>query len=322
MKCENCQGTIIFDEITYENVCSSCGASKPVEPSVVVVENGAGIRTKTEDIHVETQILSVPQNCYPSRYTKIGSERGYIERKMNTVDIHASKSVSRSIGQINYYVNLLSERLGIGHCRSMKERALDIYKRFRPKFTNNLFNSKVLSAVCLYLAIKEFNIPKTFRDIQNAMKKERLAGGKNINSFYKMQFMVQSTLGLIPTQDIPLPLALVSSIAKQIGLAVNIEKGAIQILEELKDEEFMRKHSPHDLAAASLYYVYFHVVQKGIRTRRKDKYLKQDVFANHAKGNLITLRCVLKAIAESHEKKAEKETEPKPILVSVPQLSM
>ena len=111
---------------------------------------------------------------------------------------------------------------------------------------------------------------------------------------------------------------------------------SIKILEDLKDEEFMKRHSPHDLAAAALYYVYFHVIQQGKRGTRKNsnKYIRQDVFSDYAKGNLITLRTVVKAIAESYNKKTENKEvgtgtgrergteQQRPILVSVPQLSM
>ena len=346
MKCRNCNknSRVIFDDERGEVVCSYCGVTERDHGVIDSEWNSEGTYADRHAANSKVDGFSVHEdsrqaekyNKHSVRRTQIGKPGRRESSKVlplyaDELDRHtANKSIApRNIERVNFFFNLFFDRLNI-KSHAIMERAMNIYLKYHTRFSEqnprkNIPNAIYIAPVCFYLAMKEFNLPLSYRDLQRVMRDENMAMSRNASNFFKIQFRVEQVLGseLAATKDPKrmkdLPIVFVSSIARKIGLPWRIEKKAMDIVYSIKSESWYTKYNPHDIAAGALWFVYFHLEHGAPRGDHPEVIFKSLDFEKAAKGNVITLRTVSRVISNAYKANQKKKGEE--ILVSVPKLS-
>lgn len=335
-KCKNCSSDdFVFDAELFENICSKCGVVEAETELLSTAE--ADIQSRHHEMmdHVSINMNKYTRNKTSSvvKPCRSGTESVVIDKYVNGNSLVTDR-------KMNYYVNLFSDRLGLTGNYRLKTRAMDIYMRFkselerqRPRKSDGpkTPEARFLAPVCIYIAIKEYGIPKSFREIQRIARQEGVTHSRlGISNFLKLQTRVQEALRLdhVKSPDKQLPMVLASSFAKQLGLALKTELKAIEVLNTLKDELWFTSHSPNDIAICALWFAYYRL-KVGYNSKRKSNVSTQrhdcihmDSFVEIAKANFVTARVITKIIADSYakvQKKKAKDGQEREILVSVPQ---
>jgi len=176
MQCRKCKATkgFVDDARTGDIICRSCGLVLEEQ----VIDLGADWRNFNEDSKDKSH-AGVVNNLIEAMATQISDEGKHARLSITQKSI-AMDSGDRAVLEVISKINEMGSRLGF--TEDILKRARAAYKTFHDSKSRTIRGSKGDPIVCalLYLACKEEQVPRTFREIA----KETGVNEKEMRSMY------------------------------------------------------------------------------------------------------------------------------------------
>jgi transcription initiation factor TFIIB len=251
--CKFCRGSLVCDPNSGERICGSCGivscaptgystrfsrslalgletelvGSDPSSDMMYEIDLPAAIDARNVDAHGK----GIYDSYEVSRLRRLNSLTITRDSKL--------KSFSKAVDTIQR----VAETLSLGE--TVAERAFQIYRKCNG---NGLARRRAIIALAMAsvcVACKEMGIARSAREIEGAI------AGVNPLSVRRQYGFLLKRLGIsVTTSD---PLSFISRIASRASVSGKIERKAIQILLQVKDDPVLISKKPVPLAASALY---------------------------------------------------------------------
>ena len=301
---------IVFDEISQENVCTTCGeivnkekveyklASNPRAPKL----NGSG--TTSSPLLEETKRSSgviIPVTQLNADYTLTGSlasQMGEINRdahgnkianpldtnRLRFVDkyyVNAQYNADKSLRNAMWIIAMLSDKLSVSEL--IKERAAEIYRKAYKKNAVRGRSTRWLACAALYYACRQHKIFRNPNDYVFALepdliKEKDRSGRKDLFASYKILTDVLQ----LPLPELTSPVSELGRIATIAGISEKSIRKATELYKKLReyDKTIFYGKSPAAISVCILY----------IATKYTDEHVKQDIITHSGQISTVTLR--------------------------------
>jgi transcription initiation factor TFIIB len=250
IKCETCDGDLIFDSDTNEKICASCGivisAMYEIESkshlSMKYMDHGAAEQHTNHmmyDVSLPSFIGEKNIDVNGKRIDRFHSDKmRRLDRRTISNDPKI-RNLNKAVREIRRITEILGMKMLIA------ERASYIYKK---AFGQGLIRGRSISgiaAAAIYVACKELDIPHSVDEIENLIEN---VNKKNVLRYYKL-LLKQMRLNV----GLPNPIAHLSRISERARLSGRTERKAIEILSKVGTDSTLVGKKPISIAAAALY---------------------------------------------------------------------
>ncbi len=247
--CPNCGSeNIIYDPKTGEYICKDCGY-------VVRQEYDLGPEWR----HFDDEFVDRRRTGAPLSFTKVGM--GVTTEIGDTSDIYKLpahlrgkfmkmkkwqsrllSTVDRNLKQAIHQLRQMAESLNLPNY--VVEEAARIYQQVVEAGLARGRNINILLVGTLYLVIREFGIPKTLEELEEATGVPR----KEIGRAYRL---IVRELGIKPKP--PNPIDYVYRFANELNLPPEVSAEAVEIINKAREKNVTSGRGPQGIAAAALY---------------------------------------------------------------------
>ncbi|MEM3507165.1 MAG: transcription initiation factor IIB [Candidatus Bathyarchaeia archaeon] len=255
-QCPECGGTKFVEDYEQgEIICQSCG----LVLSEHIINRGPEWRAFTKEekeergrvgiptsfsIHdkgLSTTINRINRDAY-GRKLPLSTRLEMLRLRKWQIRTRVHSSIDRNLAQAMAELDRLTDKLHIP--ASVKERAAVIYRKALEEGLVRGRSIAAIVAASLYAACRLSETPRTLKDIAGASRIRK----KDVSRCYRL--LLRELDIKMPIED---PAKLVSKIANRIGASMQIEKKALEIVEEAKKKGIVTGKDPTGLAAAALY---------------------------------------------------------------------
>ncbi|MCD6563763.1 MAG: hypothetical protein J7K23_07625 [Thermoproteales archaeon] len=250
-KCPKCGSTkIIYDENAGEFKCAECG---------YVIEEGLIDRGPEWRAYDDTQrILRARADPSPSLGSKISIGSLYIKdksgRRLSSEKNRKFKRMVRTQRYLQYEDrSLMDAEIEIDRIVSslrlppiVKNEAFKYYKKARELNLIKGKSSAGFASACILAACK--SLERIVCDLDELVKHSRVSD-KDLRKYYKTLIEHKIITAVRPSK----PLQFIPSIASKLGLPMEVQRLAIQILHKIDETKKFQSKTPKGVAAASLY---------------------------------------------------------------------
>lgn len=251
VNCNRCNGRIIFDNESYEKICSSCGTVINYEH---VKESESMNHTSQESIPeavAESSQLGYEINLHSMIDNKNVDFNGKqinnhfeVERlrrlnRFTISNITKTRNLTKAVKEIQRIVEIL------GLSNLVTERAGYIYHK---AFNGHLIRGRSITGIAaatVCIACKEIGLPHSMDQIMQVIPN---ANKRNIAYYYR--FLIRQMKINMGLQK---PESCLSRIAEKAGLSGKTERKALEILASAEGNAVLSGKKPSSLAAAALY---------------------------------------------------------------------
>ena len=284
MKCPNCYGTsFLEDKRKGETLCRECGTvvednaidttaewtNSEDEPNKA--RAGAPISLSRADMGIRTIIGS------RADYSRLG---GKLSRKFKKLQKEDIRTATRTERNLKYAFDDLKRFASVMNLpASAEEESARLYRKALEK---NLIRGRTVESVmagCIYLACKNFGIPKGFREVCELTKVSQKDFGKAFKHVARrlgIRFAPTSAIDYIPR---------FGAIMK---LKPETQTNAVDILKQVEKTRLDNGRGPHGLAAAAIY----------IAAQKTGQHITQKMIADATDVTEVTIRNRYKEIAD------------------------
>lgn len=289
--CPICGGKeFIYNKSTGEVICKTCG----YVVKVVNIDMGPEWRTFEGD-EVDRARTGPPQSPLitdrgittvlgniPEGYGRTGKISETRKREIQRIKswLHRTASVNSQERNLQHALNILQklgEKLDVP--KHVLERAAQIYRMALEK---DLVRGRAISSIvaaALYLALREFQMPRTFKSMAKYVNIDR----KELGRCYRL--LIKELNIKTPVIN---PALYVRSIVSKAGLSSKVAVDAEKIINIAKKMKITAGKDPVGLASAAVYYA---ALLNGYRITQRD-------IANAAEITEVTVRNRCKFLAE------------------------
>jgi transcription initiation factor TFIIB len=251
--CIVCNGHLISDPDSGEEVCSSCGivARENLELAAerrafTLEEMDKRYRTG-EPASLMMYDMGLSSFIDNKNIDANGKQiQGYSEidrlRRLNKITV-SNNSKTKNLNKAMREIRRITEILGIG--TPVAERAAYIYRKALEKGLIKGRSITGIVAATIYIACKDTGTPRSIHEIQEVIGN---TDRKNIAYYYK--FLLREMKIHVP---LPVPSNSISRIADKARLSEKTVRKALEILALVGDNALLSGKNPVSLAAASLY---------------------------------------------------------------------
>lgn len=257
---------VISDPETREVICTICGQvlSDQNDPCInnriyEEMTNVAGSGSVPEyELMSQNSISAVPYNIesptiigrtnVDSAGRQIGSDMGNIIEKLRRLEKRTryNHSADRNLKYAFEQMNKLKYKLGISDI--IIQKAFYFYKKAQALGIVRGRSIDGIVSASIYLACKEFETPKTLKEISK-MANVKI---KAISHYYRI-LVIELGLQTIPVID---PMKCITKIINNTELNESIKRKAIQIMIEVKQNKIHEGRNPIVIAASTIYAAY------------------------------------------------------------------
>jgi transcription initiation factor TFIIB len=248
---------IVTDPESGEIICSNCGMviSDKVEDSSHLerhvftggqieqarARTGAPTSLARHDMGLATIIGKEDRDASGQ---KIDSSINSTIQRLRAWDfrIHLSSSSDRNLSIAFKLLNTLKDKLGLSD--AIVEKAAYIYRKAQERGFIRGRSIPTVIAAAVYVAYRDFEVPKTMKDIAGASNIKR----KNIARVYRQ--LILELDYKIPNPD---PVKCIANIANKSNLTEKTKRRALDIMEKVTENEISAGKDPMGLAATVLY---------------------------------------------------------------------
>ncbi len=250
-RCGECRAVLVSDFETGEQICAGCGTvsrNDDLAFSAAYGSQAAGLGSVMGDensgmmyyVSLPARIDSRDVDARGKHIVEVGDMNRL--RRLNNMT-SASDSNRRNLTRAASEIQRIGGSLAAG--KGVVERAYEIYRRGIEDGSGRRRSIVGLAEAAVYLACKEGGVPRSAEEIGHTAD---LHERKSIRHYSKV---LMKGAGLhISSPD---PASEVSRIASRAGLGGITERGAIQILEKVKNNALLAGKRPISIAAAALY---------------------------------------------------------------------
>jgi transcription initiation factor TFIIB len=244
---------MITDAVSGEVVCSTCGLvliEKSEDHSIEFTRDVEGINTKSRGWTKSS--LAIHDNGLS---TNIGFDNkdasgnflsGNVKQTFNRLRIWDSriKSTSRNRTFMHAFDLLNSMKAKLAIPDTVTEEAAYIFRKAMANKLTKRRGIHVTICASLYAACREFDTPRTLKDISNVGNVKR----KNLARIHKI---------LVRNLDLRQPVfkssEFVTRISTEVGISEKTRRDALNLLSRITQKEISAGKNPMGLAAAALY---------------------------------------------------------------------
>ena len=251
--CAVCQGSLILDSDTGEEVCGSCGVV--ARDCMELASERRAFTFEEMDKRYRTgepvslMMHDMGLSSFMDRKNVDASGKhitGYTEierlRRLNKITV-SNNSKTKNLNKAMREIRRITEILGLG--TPVAERSAYIYRK---ALERGLIRGRSITCIvgaAIYIACKDTGTPRSMAEV------EEIIGGpdkRNISYYYK--FLLREMKMHVP---LPMPSNSISRIADKAKLSEKTVRKALDILGRVADNAMLSGKNPVSLAAASLY---------------------------------------------------------------------
>lgn len=252
--CECGSTDLFFDEKRYETVCLHCGLVLE-EPRINLAEDvavynvsneenpsrvGAPLTSSLHDRGLSTEIGWA--KVEGSEEKKAQWQRMRRENNRSRVRNPQDRNLINALNQLNVFVSNL--QIAPSFAKQLKENTSDLYRR---ALSENLIQGRSIEgimAACLFVNCREAHTPRSLDEIEEATGVKKAAVSKYVR-------VLKKELGIKLPQTSPGDY--VPRIRTELGVSLEVEARAIEILNIVLENNFNGGNNPIGMAAASVY---------------------------------------------------------------------
>jgi transcription initiation factor TFIIB len=251
--CTTCNGNIICDPDTGEEVCGNCGTV--ARDNIEVATERRAFTFEEMDKRYRTgepaslmmYDMGLSSFIDNKNIDANGKQiQGYSEidrlRRLNKITV-SNNSKTKNLNKAMREIRRITEILGIGN--HVAERAAYIYRKALDKGLIKGRSITGIVAATVYIACKDAGTPRSIDEIQEVIGN---ADRKNIAYYYK--FLLREMKIRVP---LPVPSNSISRISGRAKLSEKTARKALELLGAVVDSALLSGKNPVSLAAAALY---------------------------------------------------------------------
>ena len=251
--CSVCQGQLILDIETGEEVCGSCGIvareflELTSERRAFSFEEMDKRYRSGEPVSLMMYDMGLSSFIDKKNVDASGKhihDHSEIERlrRLNKITV-SNNSKTKNLNKAMREIRRITEILGIG--MPVAERSAYIYRKALERGLIRGRSITCIVAAAVYIACKDTGTPRSMSELQ-----EIIGGADKRNISYYYKFLLREMKLQVP---LPVPTNSISRIADKAKLSEKTVRKALEILSKTGDNALLSGKNPVSLAAASLY---------------------------------------------------------------------
>jgi len=269
IRCPACGGvTFTYNYERGEITCTSCGLVLDER----LIDLGPEWRAFTPEEKLRRSRVGAPlTRATPDNLTTVIDWRGKdalgreitYKRRLEMLRLRkwqmrskVQTSLERNLQQASIELERIASQLGLP--KSVKEQAMEIYRRAVEKGLVRGRSIESVMAAAIYAACRELKVPRTLDEIAKFTK----GGKKEVARCYRL--LLRERAVKVPLAD---PVDFVPRIAEALRLNGTVIRKAISILQEAKARGLTAGKDPAGLAAAAIYIA--SLLKGDIRTQKE-----------------------------------------------------
>lgn len=251
--CSVCQGQLILDTDTGEEVCGSCGIvardylELASERRAFTFEEMDRRYRTGEPVSLMMYDMGLSSFIDKKNVDASGKHiQDYSEierlRRLNKITV-SNNSKTKNLNKAMREIRRITEILGIG--LPVAERSAYIYRKALERGLIRGRSITCIVAAAVYIACKDSGTPRSMAELQ-----EIIGGNEKRNISYYYKFLLREMKMQVP---LPVPSNSISRIADKANLSERAVRRALEILAKAGDNALLSGKNPVSLAAAALY---------------------------------------------------------------------
>lgn len=248
------KGPLVTDSVSGEVACESCGLvliergedrerdnpTYDIGEFLTKTRTGAGFSLAMHDKGLYTNIGN--QNVDASGKLLSGTMKNTIERLRKWDQHSKSRTISRSLAPALSIFDSIRIKLSIPD--AVIEEAAYIYRKALSAKLTKGRNANALACAALYAACREYDAPRTLKDISEAGNVRRRILSRTYRTLIK-----NFDLRLRPFDSTEF----ITRISNEVGISEKTRRGAFELLSKITELEISAGKNPMSLAAAVLF---------------------------------------------------------------------